>query len=250
MVMDWSALGRHKGRVALSWSGGKDSTVVLWLLREAGLLDQVTVYHQDTGDLFPEMLEHVSECEAWCPRFVTVRSDARQWALENGDPSDLVPHSSHEIGQLMGEGAGKLSRRYDCCSANLMFPIYARIKADGNTLVIRGTRRSDMKRLPVESGATLDGIEVLCPIQEWTEQDVFDFIAKHDVPIPAFYEHFRQGPECATCPAWWGENRATYLRAKHPALYATYCTRMQNVLREIDEPLANLRQLVVDMTTA
>lgn len=51
--MDWSALDRHTGKVAMSLSGGKDSTVVLWLLKQAGLLDRVTVYHLNTGDLFP-----------------------------------------------------------------------------------------------------------------------------------------------------------------------------------------------------
>lgn len=241
--MDWSAIDRHKGRVAVSFSGGKDSTVVLWMMREAGLLDRATVYHLDTGDLFPEMLDHVAEVSNWCPRFVTVQTDARAWAREHGDPTDLLPHSSHLIGQSMREGR-KLSARYDCCFANLMGPLYARMKEDGITLTVRGTRRDDMKHVPVADGETLDGMEVLAPLENWTEAKVFAFIAKHEIPIPAFYEHFRQGPECMTCPAWWHVDAGPYLKERHPAAFGAYEGRVNNVMREVAPCLQNLKKLL------
>lgn len=53
---DYSRLLRHN-RVALMYSGGKDSDVLLDLFRP--FLDGITVYHGDAGDLLPEVAEHV-----------------------------------------------------------------------------------------------------------------------------------------------------------------------------------------------
>lgn len=238
----WDAFARHE-RIALSFSGGKDSTVALWLLREAGLLGRVTVYHLDTGDLFPEMVAHVEALQAWCPRFVHVRSDAKAWAAENGEPSDLVPYTSHEIGRAVGAGS-RIASRYDCCSANLMRPIYDRIRQDGNTLVIRGTRRADMKRLPAASGDVIEGVEFLYPIQEWSDEQVFAFCAERGVPLPSIYGAFKQAPECATCPAWWSEGRAPYLKAHHPELFDEYQARVSTVMREVVPCLRHLMPML------
>lgn len=246
--MDWTPLIRHAGRVAFSFSGGKDSTVLAWMMRRAGLLDQVRVYHLDTGDLFPEMVEHVAMVRSWCPDFVTVQTDARGWAKIHGEPSDLVPHSSHEFGQLMEEGR-KISARYECCEANLMRPLAERMHGDGNTLLIRGTRQADMKRLPVASGDVHSGMEFFYPIQSWSDDDVFAFIKRNDIPIPALYDFFRQGPECATCPAWWSVDNGPYLRARHPALYDAYKERMSRVMAEVVPSLRRLMPMLNELSS-
>ena len=245
--MDWSALDRHS-RIAISLSGGKDSTIVLWLLRDAGLLDRVTIYHQDTGDLFPEMVAHVAALKAWCPNFVHLRSDAVAWAAEHGEPSDLVPYSAHDVGQMRHDGA-RVAHRFDCCGANLMRPLHDRIMADGNTLVIRGTRDVDMPHLPVVSGDVVDGVEYLYPIQTWTDDEVFAFAAANAVPLPALYDFFRQGPECATCPAWWGVDNGPYLRSRHPELYAKYQARMSRVMAEVVPCLRHLMPMLADFNS-
>jgi len=237
--MDWSAIDRHEGRAAFSFSGGKDSTLLLWAAREAGLLGRVTVYHLDTGDLLPEMRDHVAALEAWCPSFVRVQSDPVAWAAIHGEPTDLLPYSAHPVGRLAGQGGAMVSR-YDCCFANLMTPIYERIKADGNTLIIRGTRAADMPRLPVATGQSVDGMEMLYPIQDWSDQDVFDFIEANGIPLPSLYGHFRQAPECATCPAWWGEGRGAYLRAHHPELLARYRERLAAIMPAMSESIMQL----------
>ena len=94
---DFSALDGHD-RIALGFSGGKDSAAVLTMLREAGLLDRVTVYHLDTGDLLPEMVAHVARMTAGLPRFEHIQTDVRGWQWQHGLPSDLVPHTQHWIG--------------------------------------------------------------------------------------------------------------------------------------------------------
>lgn len=232
--------GRHE-KVALSFSGGKDSLAVVYMLRP--YLDRLCIYHLDTGDLLPEMRESVSHVERFAPNFVRVNTDVTSWIEKHGLPTDLMPHSSHPIGQAMGEHKTRLVSRYDCCAANLMGPIYKRIKEDGNTLLIRGTKAVDMNTLPVRTGDVADdGVEFWYPLEKWSNQDVFDYLRAVDAPMPRIYAYQVNSPECARCSAWWGEGRATYLSMFHPELYRQYDARLQLVIEEVAGPLANLRR--------
>lgn len=249
--MDWGALDRHEGRVAVYFSGGKDSTAILHLMRHAGLLDRVTVFHLRTSDAFPEMVAHVEMVRAWCPNFVLVETDPIGWARANGDPTDLVPHSAHVIGQSMAEGA-RLSSRYDCCWHNLMRPMDEAVRCAGMTLAIRGTRRDDMSKLPMASGDVVNGLELLLPLQDWTEADVWDYTRANDVPVCGLYEAFPGGssPECMTCTAWWNVDAGPFLKARHPEQFAKYQARMANVMRETAPCMANLKRVLSVMEDA
>ena len=235
----WDALDRHEW-VAVSFSGGKDSLAVCYMLREAGLLDRVRIYHNDTGDLLPEVREIVEHVKGFAPNFVHMRGNVAEWIAANGLPSDLVPWTQHHVAGGMGHGSGVVSR-FDCCFANLMRPLWERIKADGNTLVIRGTRRDDMPRLPFADGEVMDGVELLLPLRDWTADDVFAYLRRVGAPICRVYEQSKQAPECATCSAWWEEGRAAYLGRHHPDLLAAYRARMVAVTAAIAAPLEALR---------
>ena len=237
-LIDMEPIERHaKGKIALSFSGGKDSLAVLYMLRP--YLDWMTVYHLDTGDLLPETVEIVSHVEAMVPNFVRVRSDVQAWIDANGLPTDLMPHSAHEVGQHMGEGA-RLVPRYDCCYRNLMLPLYRRIVDDGNTLLIRGTKRVDMARLPAQSGSLTDGVELFYPLLDWSNDAVFAYLRSVGAPINRVYDYVVNSPECARCSAWWGERRAAYLREHHPRLWAEYMRRLLEVSAAVVGPMQNL----------
>lgn len=239
--VDLSAMDRHPGRIAFSFSGGKDSTAVLFLLRAAGRLKEVTVYHVDTGDLLPEMREQVATLRAMCPRFVAIETRAGDWIARHGLPTDLVPHSAHWVGRAMAEARTPLVARYDCCHASLMRPLYDRILADGCTLLIRGTKAADMRRLPAASGSVSeDGVELLYPLAGWSNDQVFAFLRAEGAPVPSLYDHFENAPECATCPAWWGEKRMAYLAARHPDLARIYAARLRLIAAEVGPVIGNL----------
>jgi 3'-phosphoadenosine 5'-phosphosulfate sulfotransferase (PAPS reductase)/FAD synthetase len=224
-----AALARHK-RVALGISGGKDSTAAAYLLRRHW--DRIRFYHADSGDLLPEVRDVVRELRDILPNLTVVRSDVAGWIAANGLPSDLVPHTAEAMGHARGEGV-RLVSRYACCSASRMNPIYQRIRRDGHTLLIRGTKRADMKRLPMRSGQMLDGIELLLPLEDWSDADVMDYLRDVGAPVSTAYQHFTNLPECATCSAWWHEGRAAYLRERHPALFERYRARMAMVLEAV-----------------
>jgi len=237
-----AAFARHK-RIAMGVSGGKDSTAAAFLLRPHW--DRIRFYHLSTGDLLPEVVSVVEKLRGILPNLTVVHSDIHAAIAANGLPSDLVPHSAHPLGQAMGEGP-RLVSRYDCCFANLMDPIYQRIRRDGNTLLIRGTKRADMRRLPMRSGEILDGIELLLPLEGWSNVEVMEYLREVGAPVSTAYQHFRDLPECATCSAWWGEGRAAYLRERHPQLFHVYQARMAAVLEVVGPAVAAMgRELKV-----
>jgi 3'-phosphoadenosine 5'-phosphosulfate sulfotransferase (PAPS reductase)/FAD synthetase len=237
VTIDLAPLDRHT-KIALSFSGGKDSLAVVSLLREH--LDRVTIYSLDTGDLLPEMRESVARVEAIAPQFVRVETDVRGWIASHGLPTDLLPHGAHPVGAAMGEPGAGLVSRYDCCGANLMRPLFERVCADGNTLLIRGTKSVDMVRLPVASGEVHDGLEIWYPIQDWTNDQVFAYLRSVGATLPRVYDYAVNSPECARCTAWWAEGRGAYLGKYHPELLADYRDGMRAVWGGIHQCVQNL----------
>jgi 3'-phosphoadenosine 5'-phosphosulfate sulfotransferase (PAPS reductase)/FAD synthetase len=238
--LDLSALDRHEGRIAFAFSGGKDSLACVYLLRDH--LHRMTVYHVSTGDQMQEVIDIVDHVRRMAPNFVTLQTDKEGWVRQNGLPSDLVPHSSHNLGQAMNESPVKLVSRYDCCFANLMWPMHQRIKADGNTLVIRGTKLSDMKRVPFRSGEVRDGLELFLPIEGWDDPRVFAYLREVGAPIAPVYlaAGVVHTPECARCSAWLNESLALYLRRQYPAAFADYAARLDAIGTAILPSLQNL----------
>lgn len=225
-MIDFSPLDRHE-RIALGFSGGKDSLALIYLFRE--YLPRITVYHMDTGDLLPEMRAAVESATLMIPNFIRVQGDVMAWIDANGLPTDLLPYSMHPLGQMAGQADGKLVARYDCCFANLMLPLYQRMSDDGMTLLIRGTKTVDLKRLPTRSGQIIDGKEIWNPIEDWSHDDVFAYLKSVGAPHNPVYDSMVNSPECARCSAWWSEGRATYLREKHPVLFTEYRRRLEVV---------------------
>jgi 3'-phosphoadenosine 5'-phosphosulfate sulfotransferase (PAPS reductase)/FAD synthetase len=245
-LLDASRLDGHE-RVALCFSGGKDSLALVYMLRDH--LDRITIYHNDTGDLLPEVREIVEHVKGFAPHFVHIHTDVGAWIAANGLPSDLVPFTSHPFARVVGHDEPLISSRYECCFQNLMLPLWQRIAADGVTLVIRGTKRGDFPRLPVESGGQMEGAAFWFPLQEWTHEEVFAYLRSVGAPICRVYERGLQAPECARCTAWMSVGLAAYLRQYHPLLFDDYRARMSAVVDAVAGPLDSILAEVKELST-
>jgi len=224
---------RHS-KIAFEFSGGKDSTAALYLLKP--YWDRFTVYWLNAGDCFPETLEIVERVRADKRiTFVEVKSDVHAVIAEHGLPTDLMPCSSSPMGRMIeGDHNVLLQDRYSCCWRTVMKPIHDRVLADGNTCIIRGQKAADIG-VPVKGGVH-DGIEIFNPIIDWKDADVFAYLKWNDLPISPVYETMNTTPECMSCSAWWDDNRAQYLKSRYPEQYAKYQSRLARI-RVVVEPL-------------
>lgn len=236
--MDFETILSRHSRIALQFSGGKDSLACLYLLRP--WLDRITVYWRNPGDPFPETFELMEQVRAMCPHFVEIHGDVLAWQAENGFPSDLMPTSCSPIGRVLGFGKDKITDRFYCCWSNIMQPMGQRMIDDGITLIIRGTKDADMPVQPIRSGQVIDGIEYLYPLQDWTHEQVFEFLRQEGAPVPRFYEGRTCGMDCRCCSAWWDEHRASYLKEHHPEVHAQYQERLGVIRRVITLHLDHL----------
>jgi len=236
-----SAFARHE-RIGFQFSGGRDSTAALYLLRP--YWDRMAIYHLDTGDQFPETIEVVRQVEVELGRpLLRILSDVEAVRRDHGLASDLVPVDNSEAGRLVSGRSQKIIGRYECCYRTLMAPMHRRIQQDGISLLIRGQRDDEYAKPPKRSGDVQDGLELLYPIQSWNGDQVQSYLVDNAIPLAPYYARgARRAPECMGCTAWWDEGRATYLKQYHPLKFASYSAQMALLRVEIDRQYGMLEE--------
>lgn len=234
-------IARHK-RIALQFSGGKDSLACLYVMRP--WLDRITVYWLNTGRVFPETVQTVEAVKAFIPHFVEIKSDVDAVHAQFGMPSDIVPASATPLGRLVGHGKPAIQDRYSCCFQVVMRPLHERIIADGATLIIRGQRNDDPLKPALRSGMVDAGIEYLFPVEDWSTRQVMDYLRQHNAPIPRFYEMLDEAPDCMTCTAWWEKGVSKYLRRYHGDAYKDVQHKLETIRAAVDDHIADFNSEV------
>lgn len=218
---------RHQ-RIALQFSGGRDSLACLYLLRP--YWDRLTVYWTNTGDPFPETQAIMAQVRGMVPHFVEIAGDQPGVVARYGLPSDIVPASATPIGVAgSGSAAPLIQDRYSCCARVFMLPMHQRMVDDGITLIIRGQKAADTLKSPLASGAVADGIELLFPIEGWSDRQVLAYLREQGAPIPRFYEMLDGAPDCMTCSAYWEHGVAAYLKRYHHGVYQEVQRRLNTI---------------------
>ncbi|MFM0170609.1 phosphoadenosine phosphosulfate reductase family protein [Paraburkholderia sediminicola] len=90
-----NTITKHE-RIALQFSGGKDSLAMLHLMRKHW--DRMTVYWVNPGDAFPETIALVESVRALVPHFVEIAANQPQVIAQFDIPMDLLPASATSIG--------------------------------------------------------------------------------------------------------------------------------------------------------
>lgn len=237
-----SVLDRHE-RIAFQFSGGRDSIACLYLLRP--YLDRITVYRLNTRVPFPETQEIIAQLRPLCPHYVEVDGNQPGVIEQFGLPSDIVPASHTPLGLMAVEGARPLIQdKYACCANTVMLPMHYRMQQDGITLVIRGQKNADHHKATIRSGHVEQGIEYLFPIEDWSTQQVMDYLRAEGAPVSRVYEMMSTTSECITCSAWWEDGAAAYLKRYHPEAHAEVQRRLDIINEAIAPHIQNFNNEV------
>lgn len=168
--------------IAVAWTGGKDSTVVLALWREVLKSKEITgafALSIDTGVKFPEVMSFRDSLAAeWGVDVKVVSPD-----LEIKDyPVAIDP--------------------VKCCADLKIRPLHNAIDEFEIDLLISGIRRDEHPsregRKYIEIRSDPDHT-MLNPILEWTEMDIWSFITMHQIPYCELYDQGYRSLGCRPC---------------------------------------------------
>lgn len=179
-------------KLAMLWSIGKDSTVMLWLVRKAFLGHcPIPLIHIDTSYKIPEMIEYRDRV-------------AKEWNLKL-----LVGQNKKALDEGMNHEAGRLT----CCNALKTQGLQGLMEEKGFTGLMLGIRRDEeatrakervfsprdkefqwnYKDQPPElwdQFKTSFGPDThirIHPILHWTEIDIWRYIEQEKIPIIDLY---------------------------------------------------------------
>lgn len=196
----------------------------------------------DTGFAYPETRALVAYAGTLLPVHIVYSDRAGQNERE-GLPADVVPIDWTRFGQQISGAKDVTVQSYlGCCFENVMRPAWEKAKALGVTHLYLGQRSAEKRRAPVLSGAQIDGITRVHPIEDWSDERVFAFLAKH-MEVP---EHFRirhSSLDCYDCTAYRDESsdRVAWTQERHPEFYATYASRNDALDSALQSALDNAR---------
>jgi phosphoadenosine phosphosulfate reductase len=227
-------------KIAFQFSGGKDSLAALYTVKKHW--DRMTVYWLDTGDAVPEVRDFVLKVFAELPHTAIVCGDQPRQIATFGWPSDLVSAENTLFAAVTQKVSGPVLReRSECCQYSLMQPLHARMIADGVTLIIRGQKSCDKRKSPLRSGDRQAGIQVYFPIENWSDEEVVQYLRDIDVGLPPFYDLLRSSPDCLTCTAYLDENRKQFLKERHPEAWQIVRFRLSLINEVVKAKQAELQ---------
>lgn len=195
-------------KTVLQFSGGKDSLACLYLFRDQW--ETLPVAWLNSGAAYPEMEEYMEMWRSRLPNFIEIKANQPQQIAEFGWPADVVPVNSTTSGKSITENDGPLIQPYlSCCAANIWYPLHNAMMQMGVERIIRGTRLEDKRKSQFRNGDVVNGIQVVHPIENWTTEQVFDYLDEMNADFPPGYNlGEKTGRDCWDCTAYLDENKA------------------------------------------
>lgn len=236
---------RHE-KVALMYSGGKDSLACLYLAKE--YLDRAYVVWVDTQANFPEIEEAMMALQL--PNLIRVVSNQPESIKVFGYPADVVPVDYTKHGQEYAKGTKPLLLRnyMECCAENIWVPARNAIKELGITAVIRGQRSDESHGAPITSGYMEDGVEYIFPIENWSQQDVLEFLQAEGVDVSGRLNMAHSSLDCWNCTAYCNHSkeRMAYIKANHPEKHVQVVALLKQIDNAVTEQMSGVRALLAE----
>jgi len=236
-------------QVYVSFSGGKDSTVLLHLVRT--LYPDVVAVYSDTGLEFPEIRNFVKETEnvVWVKPKMNFKEVIKaygypiiskeialtieyarknsKWAIQklNGE---YTTYGNHKKYKFLLDAPFKISSQ--CCMIMKKKPLKefghkTGLKPFIGTMASEGgMRESAYKKTGCNSFDNGQSV----PLGFWTEKDIWDYIKLYNLPYSKIYDMGYERTGCMFCAFGAhlekGENRFQKMQRTHPKQY-DYCMK-------------------------
>lgn len=219
---------KHAGKIALQFSGGRDSLALLLLFRPHW--EQLTVYYCDSTDAYPETLALIAQMQTEIPFFKLVKGKSLESRIKNGLPLDILPSFvSWPLAAQTHKNYIPLQSRDMCCYRSIMEPLQSAMAENGITLILRGQRDEDEPKSPMKSGDSEGLFTVWFPISDWSIEQVESYILAQGYSLPRYYsENMTSAPDCLSCTAWLETNQQAYNKKFYPET----AKKVQNALLE------------------
>jgi phosphoadenosine phosphosulfate reductase len=198
-------LEQYKGKIALASSMGAEDQVLTHMI--AGIDPSAKIFTLDTGRIFPETYDLIEKTNA------RYKINIRIYFPEREQVEKMV----NEKGiNLFYES---IENRRQCCHVRKIVPLQRALKS--LDVWISGLRKSqsvtrnDMQMVEWDERHNLIKIN---PLLNWSEEDVWDYIKKHNVPYNKLHDKGFASIGCQPCTRalkpgeevrdgrWWWEN--------------------------------------------
>lgn len=237
------SLMHYKKPLLITYSGGKDSAVLLDLAEKAGI--PFEVIHSHTTVDAPETVYHIQKefkrledrgvkCRVEYPTYKGKR--VSMWTLipEMSMPPTRIARYCCEILKEHG-GNGRFIAtgvRWAESSKRKGRGIYEKIHRNSEKRVILNNDNDDRRRL--FENCTVKLKRTCNPIIDWTDEDVWNYIHSEHIPINPVYHMGFERVGCIGCPM-----AGTYLRLKQFAIWPKY---KQNYLSAFKRMIRSKRE--------
>lgn len=221
-ILDWTR-SRFGPRATFACSFGAEDMVLLDMLAQRARRDEndIRVFTLDTGRLFQDTYDLMQEAHDKYRLPITVLEPDRV-----------------ELEQLVSKGGPNLfyasvENRKACCGVRKVHPL-ARALEGAEAWIVGLRREQSAERSavpPIAPDPSQGGIWKICPLADWTWEDVMNYVRANDVPINRLHAQNFPSIGCAPCTRavkpgedprsgrWWWELGAKEC-GLHPADHA------------------------------
>ncbi len=237
-------------KVAVAFSGGKDSLVALHLALQ--IKPDITVLFVNTGIEFPETLEYIEQLkkDLKLDNFYEANAKVNFWKLSEEKGIPVAGRGNTTFMRDLSDKSGvKLSNA--CCHQMKEAParrFYREHDIEGTVTGLRVSESLMRKLNFADYGAlrysSIYKTLISWPLYAWKDEDIFNYIKKNNLLLNPIYDIGYTRVGCWPClqDMFYKDSRLFTLQEKHPNMYKTVKKKFGKQMMDLLKVWADLEE--------